>query len=194
MRRDNVFLIVGLVASAVLAVGTCLLGYGLTPSLGVLGASLVSVRVFTYLYFERFLGLKTFEDFKSGKILHECIACGTCCRLKVNLGKDDVERIIEHVKERNLSEVVIEKRGSKYWLKRDSGECCFLVHSDGKPRCQIYPVRPVACRLYPLVPKGEGLRADPLCPGFNKKKGQTFGEFLRTQSVGSYVRRKMGKI
>jgi len=194
MRRDRILLIVGLVASGALAAGTYLIGFGLMASVGVLLVSAVSVRALVYLYFERLMAFRTFEDFRSERILHECIACGACCHLKVNLGKDDVERILRHSREKGLKEVVIEKRGSRHWLKRDSGECCFLAYSNDKPRCQIYPIRPTACRLYPLIPTGERLKADPLCPGFSNTKGQTLREFLRTQEVGAYVRKTVGKI
>jgi len=194
MRRDRILLIVGLVASGALAAGTYLIGFGLIASVGVLVVSAISVRALVYLYFERLMAFRTFEDFRSERILHECIACGACCHLKVNLGNDDVERILRYSGQKGLSDVVMEKRGSRYWLKRDSGECCFLAYSEDKPRCQIYPIRPIACRLYPLIPTGERLKADPLCPGFNNTKGQTFKEFLRTQEVGAYVRRTIGKI
>jgi len=194
MRRDNTLLIVGFVASAGLAAGTYLIGLGWIASLSVLLVSVLLVRVITYLYFERSLAFRTFEDFKSEKIMHECIACGACCHLKVNLGKDDTERIINYSREKGLDEIVIEKRGSKYWLKRDSGDCCFLTYSRDTPRCRIYPIRPVACRLYPLISTGGRLKADPLCPGFNKKKGQTFKQYLRTQEVGAHVKKVMGKI
>lgn len=194
MRRDNTLLMVGLAASAGLAVGTYVIGLGLVASLSVLLVSVILVRTVIYLYFERFLAFRTFEGFRSEKILHECIACGACCHLKVNLGKDDTERIINYSREKGLDEIVIEKRGSKYWLKRDSGECCFLTYSGDTPRCRVYPIRPVACRLYPLISTGGRLKADPLCLGFNEKKGQTFKQYLRTQEVGAHVKKAMGKI
>jgi len=87
----------------------------------------------------------------SEKILRECIACGACCHLKVNLGKDDTERIINYSREKAPDAIVIEKRGNKFWLKRNSGERCFLTCSGDVPRHRIYPIRPVACRFYPLI-------------------------------------------
>jgi len=193
MRRDKTVLMVGFLISLALAAGTYLLGLGLAASMSILLVSVLLVRVVTYAYFERFLALKTFEDFGSERILHECTACGACCHLRVNLEKDDVERILRYSREKRLSDIVVEKRGTRYWLKRKSGECCFLTYSEDKPRCLVYSMRPVACRLYPLIPMGDRLKADPLCPGFNKSKGQTFREFLRTQEVGAYVRKVIGK-
>jgi hypothetical protein len=155
MRRERTLLIRGFIASAGLAAATYLVGFGSLASLSALVVSVLVTRVAVYLYFERFLAFRTFEKFRSEKVLHECIACGTCCHLKVNLGKDDVERIIKYSRENELNEPVIDKSGSRYWLKRESGECHFLKYSDGTPRCGIYSIRPLACRLYPLVPTGE---------------------------------------
>jgi hypothetical protein len=125
MRRDSTLLIVGFVASAGLAAGTYLIGLGWITSLSVLLVSVLLVCVITYLYFERFLAFRTFEDFRFEKIMHECVACGACCHLKVSPGKDDTERMINYSMEKGLDEIVIEKRGSKYWLKRDSGSAAF---------------------------------------------------------------------
>ena len=194
MRRDKTLLTAGFVASAALAVATYLFGLGLIASLGVLIAFALLVRVSVYLYFERFMAFRTFEDFRSERILHECMACGSCCHLKVNLGKDDAERILRYSREKGLHEIVIEKHGGTYWLKRSSEGCCFLTYLEETPRCRIYPIRPVACRLYPLVPTGNRLKADPFCPGFNTQKGVTFKQYLRTQEVGTYVRKVIGKI
>ena len=194
MRQDRILLIAGFAASASLATRAYLSGLGLVASLGVLVACVVLTRLVVYLYFERFLAFRTCEDFRSEKVLHECIACGSCCHLKVNLGKDDVERILRYSREKGLDEIVIDRRGSRYWLKKNSGQCCFLTYAQDTPRCRIYSMRPVACRLYPLIPVGDRLKADPLCPGFNKTRGQTFREYLRTQEVGAYVRRVVGKV
>lgn len=185
----------GYVASAALAAGTYLLGFGWITSLGVLLALAILTRVSVYVYFERFLAFKTFEDFRSEKVRHECVACGASCHLRVNLGKDDVERILNYAKEKEMQEVVIEKRGNRYWLKRGRRRVCpFLTYSGDTPRCAIYSIRPVACRLYPLIPAGNRLKADPLCPGFCKNRGHTLKQHLITQEVGSYVRKVMGKI
>jgi len=194
MRRDKKLLVAGSIAGVGLAAGTYVTGSGWIVSLSVVAISLLLTRAVTFLYFERFLAYRTFEDFRSEKIFHECIACGSCCRLRVNLAKDDVERIIEYSKQRGLREIVMEKSRGRYWLKRDSGACCFLARSEDMPRCEIYSIRPMACRLYPLIPAGDGLKADPLCQGFNREKGLTFRQYLRTQEVGAYVRKAIGKI
>ena len=89
MRFDRIVLRSGYIASAVISIVMYLLGFGLPASLGGLVGFLVLTRLGVYLYFERFLAFKTFADFTSGKILHQCIACGASCHLRVNLAKDD---------------------------------------------------------------------------------------------------------
>ncbi len=195
MRRDRILLRGGYAASTGLAASAYILGLGLIPSLGVLVISILATRSGIYFYYERLLAFRTFEDFASGKMMHECIACGASCHLKVNLGDDDVERILKYAKEKGIRDTIIETHGGKYWLKRKStGACVFLTYVDKVPRCSIYPIRPIACRLYPLVPTGSRLKVDPLCPGLSKDKGHTFKEHLTTQEVGPYVRKVMGKI
>ena len=107
MRRDSALLTVGFIASAGLAAGTYVIGLGWIASLSVLLVSVLLVRIVMYLYFERFLAFRTFEDFRSEKILHECVACGACCHLKVNLGKDDTERILNYSRTRILFQVLL---------------------------------------------------------------------------------------
>ena len=195
MRWDRILLRCGYVTSAGLAVVVYFFGFSVMPSLGVLLASVLLTRVGVYLYFERFLAFKTFEDFTSGKVRHECIACGASCHLRVNLGKDDVERVLKYAKEVGIQDTVIEKSGNKYWLKRKSDDSCvFLTYSGNLPRCSIYSIRPIACRLFPLIPAGMRLKVDPFCPGLSREHGHTFKEHLTTQEVGSYVRKVLGKI
>ncbi len=94
-----------------------------------------------------------------------------------------------------MQETVIEKYGNNFWLKRKpSGACIFLTYVDKVPGCSIYPIRPTARRLYPLIPSGIRFKVDPLCPGLSKERGHTFNEHLTTQEVGPYVRKVMGKI
>jgi Fe-S-cluster containining protein len=164
-------------------------------SIALLIASVVVARVSIYLYFERYLAFRSFEDFSSGKIRHECVACGASCHLRVNLGRDDVDRVLQYAKENGIDETIIERRGNHHWLKRRAGGACIFLKYEGvKPRCSIYSIRPIACRLYPLIPSGTRLRVDPLCPGLSKTEGHTFKEHLSTQNVGTYVRKVLGKI
>lgn len=195
MRRDRILLRAGYVASVMVAAAVFLFGFGWAASAGVLVGIALATRTAIYLYYERFLAFKYFDDFVSGKIRHECMACGASCHLKVNLGKDDVERILKYAKETGITETVIEKSGDNYWLKRrQTGACIFLTYEGNLPRCSIYSIRPTACRLYPLIPSGNRLKVDPLCPALSKVRGHTFKEHLITQDVLTHVRKVMGKI
>ena len=172
-----------------------MLGVGLGASVGLLIGLLLITRLSIYLYYERYLAYRCFRDFKSGKIKHECIACGASCHLRVHLGKDDVARILQYAKENGIEETIIESRGNHYWLKRHSdGACVFLRYESKLPRCSIYNLRPTACRLYPLIPSGARMKVDPQCPGLSRTAGHTFKEHLSTQEVGEYVRKRLGKV
>jgi Fe-S-cluster containining protein len=185
----------GYAASAIIAGVAYVFGLGLVTSAILLIASVIITRVCIYLYFERYLAFRSFEDFKSGKIRHECVACGASCHLRVNLGRDDVDRVLQYAKENGITETIIERRGNHNWLKRRAdGACVFLKYDGELPRCSIYETRPTACRLYPLIPLGTRLRVDPLCPGLSRTKGHTFKEHLSSQNVGGYVRKVLGKI
>ena len=195
LRRDRILLRCGYVASVGLAAGAYLIGLGLTTTLVVLVASILLTRGAIYFYYERYLAFKSFEDFASGKLRHECIACGASCHLRVNLATEDVKRLLQYAKENGIEETIVETRGNHYWLKRRSdGACVFLKYTGKQPRCSIYNIRPTACRLYPLIPSGARLKVDPLCPGLSEAKGHTFKEHLSTQEVGSYVRKVLGRI
>jgi len=185
----------GYAASIIIAGVAYIFRLGLVTSVTLLTASVVIMRMCIYLYFERYLAFRSFEDFRSGKIRHECVACGASCHLRVNLGNDDAERILQYAEKNGISETIIEHRGNHSWLKRrGDGACVFLKYEEKLPRCSIYDIRPIACRLYPLIPSGTRLRVDPLCPGLSRTEGHTFKEHLATQNVGSYVRKALGKI
>lgn len=181
-------------ASAAVAAGTYVAGFGWVASIGVLLGAILLARSFVYVYYERVLAFRAYEDFVSERIKHECIACGASCHLRVGLGKNDLERVLKFAKEARIQETVVDKSGSKYWLRRAGGACVFLTYSGNTPRCKIYSIRPTACRLYPLVPAGNRLKVDPLCPGLSKDTGHTFKQHLLTQGVGEYVRKNVRKI
>jgi Fe-S-cluster containining protein len=185
----------GYIASISLAAAAYVLKLGVEFSAALLVGLMIVTRTTIFLYFERHLAYLNFEEFKSGKLKHECIACGASCRLRVNLNKGDVSRILEYAKAVKIDEPIIESRGRNYWLRRRSGGACvFLKYENNKPRCSIYNIRPMACRLYPLIPSGMSLKVDPLCPGLSRFKGHTFKEHLTSQEVGAYVRKTLGSV
>jgi Fe-S-cluster containining protein len=195
MRWDRVALRGGYILSACLAAGAYLLGFGWSAALGILLATGIMTRSSVYIFFERYLAFKTFGDFRSGRIRHQCAACGFSCHLRVNLAKDDVDRLLKHAKDKGIQETVIETRGGRFWLKRRANhECVFLTYTGNTPRCSVYSIRPTACRLYPLIPTGNRLKVDPFCPGLSKTHGHTFKEHLVTQEVGAHVRKALGNL
>ena len=187
MRNERKFLIIGLIISVIVGVYS-FQKYGITQSILGFLISVILARVLIYLYFERHLPKKKFEDFVEGKIFHECTRCGDCCHLKINLSKQDYNRILKYAQKKRINKEIIQKRGDNYWLVSEDG-CIFLnTKTDGSTYCSIYEIRPVSCRLYPLTPTGKGLKLDPNCKGLNESKGQKFKEYLKSQDVLTYVR------
>ena len=113
LRRDAILLRAGYATAVALGAGTYLIGLGLTATVGVVVAAVLLTRSAIYLHYERYLAFRSFEDFASGKIRHECIACGASCHLKVNLGKDDVERLLRYAKEKGIQDTIIETHGKQ---------------------------------------------------------------------------------
>lgn len=74
----------------------------------------------------------------------KCLMCGECCKLKVNITKQEIK--------------IIEKLGfkRKYFtkdnrsLKKVNGYCVFLRKRRGKMVCGIYKHRPPICRKWPF--------------------------------------------
>ncbi len=82
-------------------------------------------------------------DCKEGEVY-----CGKCCRRAfVPLLRSDVEKLTERL--RDVSRYVEWVSGVPALRKTESRACVFL--DTGSGRCTIYDVRPLACRLYPLV-------------------------------------------
>ena len=73
-------------------------------------------------------------------------------------------------------------------LKSDSGKCPF-VSNEG---CRVYPNRPSACRLYPLVRVKVGdeeyyyLLKEEFCLGFNETKEWSVEEWIDDQGARIY--------
>jgi len=87
--------------------------------------------------------------------------CALCCySTEMPLSRKDIERIA------SLGysiDYFVEYVDGVPRLRNVDGHCVFLDPSTR--RCQIYPYRPMGCRLYPLVyVPGEGVDVDPECP------------------------------
>jgi len=119
---------------------------------------------------------------------YHCHACGRCCHHKlIYLAPHEVLQLARHLGMRTTAFLAeLAGPGPSLRLREEDGACVFL---DGSA-CRVHPVRPLACRLYPL-----GLHADadgsetfsPLVPhprsaGEYGREGTVAG-FLAAQSV-----------
>lgn len=91
----------------------------------------------------------------------QCLGCGKCCReTGMELSSDDVKRLVD-AGYRPEDFIVI--REGVLRLKNVDGWCYFYSPAD--KRCRVYRIRPMGCRLYPVVyVEGEGIMLDELCP------------------------------
>lgn len=92
-----------------------------------------------------------------------CVNCGRCCKkFVVTLNVFDLKLLVSKLNIPSTSYIMVHKydksaqeapfllNGEYYSmvLKRRGDSCIFYCGSDG---CAIYPVRPTACRAYPLT-------------------------------------------
>jgi len=190
MRLGRRWLGVGLMVSLLAGLSTFLV-YGLLSAFVVSVFLSLLTLALIYIIFEKYLPHSRFRQFLQGGLFHQCTRKGRCCFLWVDLTPEEYKRILKYAQSKGLKEEVILKKGERYWLahKKDGG-CAFLERSpDGLFTCRIYDMRPIACRLYPLVPVGRELRLDLNCPGLQQEQGLGFTAYLESQGVRSYVRR-----
>ncbi|MEM3727724.1 MAG: YkgJ family cysteine cluster protein [Candidatus Bathyarchaeia archaeon] len=90
-----------------------------------------------------------------------CSDCGECCReTEMELSSDDVERLVDAGYRPEDFMVV---RDDVPHLRNVDG-CCYF-YSPAKRRCRVYKIRPLGCRLYPVIyVDGVGVTLDELCP------------------------------
>lgn len=98
--------------------------------------------------------------YRGEKIRFTCVRCGRCCSTGPNVALTvyDICRIAQY-----LGVNWRELRG-KYIiayiadmtpvpaLRGLPDKCAFLEIENGLPKCKIYPVRPMRCKLYPFLP------------------------------------------
>lgn len=116
-----------------------------------------------------------------------CTQCGNCCTGApgyVYVNDEEIERIAAFLGRAEPADDSVEKALGKEHLRRvgrrysltenkRNGDCCFLLESNGKRTCSIYPVRPLQCRTWPfwdvnLESPKEWAAAAEHCPGMNK--------------------------
>jgi|YelNatPaOPRAMG01_1025707.scaffolds.fasta_scaffold01155_35 Fe-S-cluster containining protein len=90
-----------------------------------------------------------------------CLRCGMCCRqTEMELSSSDIQRLVD-AGFRPEDFVVMWDGVSR--LRNVDGWCYF--YDPKERRCKVYRIRPLGCRIYPVVyVDGEGVALDKLCP------------------------------
>ena len=106
-----------------------------------------------------------------------CSGCGECCReTEMELSSDDIKRLV-NAGYRPEDFIIV--RDGVPRLRNVDGWCYF--YSRDEKRCRVYGIRPLGCRLYPVVyVEGEGVALDDLCPMRHTVSG---GEFRRKARI-----------
>ncbi|MEM1563203.1 MAG: YkgJ family cysteine cluster protein [Candidatus Bathyarchaeia archaeon] len=90
-----------------------------------------------------------------------CSGCGKCCHeTEMELSSNDIKRLAG-AGFRPKDFMVL--HGGVPRLRNVDGWCYF--YNPANKRCRVYKIRPLGCRLYPVVyADGEGAVLDELCP------------------------------
>ena len=109
---------------------------------------LIIILIVFYIFFLR--------SFLFAKERFKCKRCGKCCKLIVDLSKQDIERL----KKSDIKDF-LNKDGKT--LKKINGYCKFQTLKAGKSSCSIYNSRPEICRAFPIkigkiLPRAQDLR------------------------------------
>ena len=120
---------------------------------------------------------------------YRCNGCGHCCtHVLVTVNDDEAGRLAACLGE--PVEAVLERRtirrGGVRVLRQGADGRCVFRSDEG---CAVYADRPLACRLYPLAPAGDGWRIPPPDPmsRADYDGGGTVGDYLRRQAVAPYL-------
>jgi hypothetical protein len=124
--------------------------------------------------------------FLADGIRFACTNCGACCTGApgwIQVSREEILAIAGHLGEdpRALAARAVRREGDRLSLREaDNGDCVFFKEQ----RCQIHPVKPAQCRLYPFWFRNvrneeawERTRND--CPGIGEGETVPPGEILR---------------
>lgn len=102
-----------------------------------------------------------------------CVKC--CLNTDMVLTESDVERL---TKEGYAREYYAEYRDGYLRLKNIDGRCVFLRENG---TCRIYRIRPISCRLYPVIYDLEKdiIRVDDECPARDTISVEEFSRAAR---------------
>ncbi len=115
-------------------------------------------------------------DINTG-FMFKCTRCAKCCSTGPNVALTvfDVIRLAEYLNKHwrtvitDYMKVIIGDM-VPFIALRGENNCIFLRYVNGIPHCEVYPARPLRCRLYPLhltSPSSRILDLDLWCPGVN---------------------------
>lgn len=113
--------------------------------------------------------------------------CHNCClETQMILTKEDLERI-QKAGYKKEEFCLPRSETDGYWQLKNIEKKCFFLNNDGK--CTIYSIRPVGCRVYPLVyePSEDDILIDEDC-----REAVWFSKQLYDEEQIDFVR-KVGK-
>lgn len=90
----------------------------------------------------------------------KCLRCGQCCRLKLRLYPDDINKIRRAGHKDFLD--------GKY-MKQINGYCKFLKIDAGLAQCKLQKIKPVICREFPRKSFLRIPTVDTRCEFYRKK-------------------------
>jgi Fe-S-cluster containining protein len=96
-----------------------------------------------------------------GRRKFKCLRCGRCCRFRVTLSKDEINKIKKAgYKERDF---IVKKNE----LKRINGNCVFLTCNNGVCSCELQnSAKPSTCVNFPAIKGLFGKENDYRCRAF----------------------------
>lgn len=96
-----------------------------------------------------------------GRRKFKCIRCGKCCSFRINLPKEDIERI-----RKAGYKDFLEKNNR---LKKVNGYCIFMNLDNGITSCKLEnSAKPKICRNFPYINGCFGRQCDFRCSSFWK--------------------------
>jgi len=118
--------------------------------------------------------------------------CGLCCGFLSHFTEGTIFEPIgkgEYVEiEKEAIKEYLRLTGKKYKTVKGVREFCPYLTEDKK--CEIYPVRPLVCRLFGVMPEVENLR----CPFIEPEKTISYAEYEKTvkriESLRRFIQKK----
>lgn len=129
-------------------------------------------------------------------ISHKCNNCGDCCRgrgdifltplnvfqISQFLGISQQSLINRYCKRIGKLEVCLTSKGAE-------NECIFLKNNGNKTACAIYPIRPMACYLFPLsASSSPNLFTENFSPCPSSTSSISVEKFVYEQSNSRYLK------